>query len=204
MITPDPNPSGSSSPEIELRPHTYDGIQEYDQRLPRWWLLTLYGAIAFAFIYWGYYHTYRVGTTPADSLREEMAANAERAAQKIGLIDDDTLWKMSKDAPAIASGKVTFETTCAACHKPDMTGLIGPNLVDQQWIHGGMPLDAVRTITDGVAAKGMPAWGPMLGKQKTYEVVAYIYSHHQPGEPIVPVAGWTPVMPVAPAPAPAQ
>jgi len=185
--------------EDALRPHSFDGIREYDKRLPRWWLLTLYGAMVFAVIYWAYYHAYGLGTSPALALKIEMAENAARVAQKSGTIDDEILWKMSLDPQVIAAGKVTFETTCAACHKPDMTGLIGPNLVDHEWIHGGKPMDSVKTITDGNLLKGMPAWGPLLGSQKIAEAAAYIFSHHKPGEQIVAVPGWTPPPP-APAP----
>lgn len=195
-----PNPP--TPDENELRPHIYDGIQEYDKRLPRWWLLTLYGAIVFSVFYWAYYHTYQFGASPAEALQVQMEENAALAARNSGTLDDDLVWKLSNDEKAIAAGKVTFETTCAACHKPDMTGLIGPNLVDNQWIHGGKPLEVIKTIDEGVLAKGMPAWGALLGKQKITEVTAYIFSHHQQGEEIVPVAGWTPVVGTAPPPAP--
>ncbi len=185
-----------------LRPHSYDGIQEYDKRLPRWWLLTLYGAIVFAVIYWAYYHTYGIGVSPAVKLEREMAENAERIASKSGVLDDDAIWKMSLNPEAVAAGKTTFDTTCAACHKPDLTGLIGPNLVDHEWIHGGTPMDSIKIINEGVLAKGMPAWGPLLGRQKISEVAAYIFSHHQPGEEVIAVPGWTPPAGVvAPAPA---
>jgi cytochrome c oxidase cbb3-type subunit 3 len=187
----------------DLRPHSFDGIQEYDKRLPRWWLLTLYGAMVFAVIYWAYYHAYGIGISPTQALEKEMADNAAVATQKAGEISDDSLWKMSGDSQMIAAGKVTFDTTCAACHKPDLTGLIGPNLVDHQWIHGGKPMDAFKTINEGVLAKGMPPWGPMLGKRKMSEVVAYIFSHHKLGEDVVIVPGWTPPAGVVPPP-PAQ
>src|SRR5437762_10621900 len=93
-----------------LRPHSFDGIQEYDKRLPRWWLLTLYGAMVFAVIYWAYYHAYGIGTPPALALEKEMTENAVRAAQKSGVIDDDTLWEMSLDPKLLSAGKVTFDT----------------------------------------------------------------------------------------------
>ena len=193
--------------EDRLRPHSYDGIQEYDKRLPRWWLLTLYGAMVYAALYWAYYHAYDLGMSPAHALESEMAEDAARAAHTSGVIDDDALWTMRLDPQVIAAGKVTFDTTCAACHKPDLTGLIGPNLVDHEWIHGGKPMDAIKTITEGNLLKGMPAWGPLLGKQKISELTAYILSHHKPGEEIIAVPGWTPpagvvVPPPAPAPAP--
>jgi cytochrome c oxidase cbb3-type subunit 3 len=203
MTTPESQePSSNPPPDHPLRPHSYDGIQEYDQRLPRWWLLTLYGAMVFAVLYWGYYQAYGWGMSPSEKLTAEMTANAERAERDSGVINDDVLWKMSHELPVLAAGKTTFETTCAACHKPDMTGLIGPNLLDDQWIHGGKPMDLVKTITEGVLAKGMPTWGPLLGKQKITEVVAYIMAHHHPGEEIVIVPGWTPPGAAVPAPAP--
>lgn len=202
-MTEQTDPTPDESYDGTLRPHSYDGIQEYDKRLPRWWLLTLYGAMVFAVVYWGYYHAYSIGTPPDVALEKEMAENAARAAQKSGVIDDDMLYRLSHDSKALASGKTTFDTTCAVCHKPDMTGLIGPNLVDHEWIHGGKPMDAFKTINEGVLVKGMPAWGPMLGRQKISEVVAYIFASHSPGEEVKIVPGWTPPAGVMPAPPPA-
>ena len=59
-------------------------------------------------------------------------------------------------------------------------------------------MDAFKTVNEGVLAKGMPAWGAMLGKQKMSEVVAYIFSFHKQGEEVVIVPGWTPPAIVAP------
>lgn len=194
--------------EDALRPHSYDGIQEYDKRLPNWWLFTLYASIVFAVIYWAFYHAYGTATDDGAALQSAMVENAARAARAaggVGVIDNDALWKLSQDAGKVAAGKVTFETMCASCHKPDMTGLIGPNLVDNQWIHGGLPMDVVKVVTEGVLAKGMVAWGPILGKEKIIDVTAYIMSHHKAGEEIVKVDAWippgaAPVPPPAPAP----
>jgi cytochrome c oxidase cbb3-type subunit 3 len=161
----------------------------------------------FSLLYWAYYHAYGIGLAPDTALEVALIENAARAAQKSGVLDDDALWRMSQDAKKIAAGKVTFDTMCAACHKPDMTGLIGPNLVDNQWIRGGKPMDSMKTITEGNLLKGMPAWGPLLGRDKIAEVCAYIFSYHKPGEEIIAVPGWTPpagvVVPLPP-PAPGQ
>ena len=189
-------------PEDPLRPHSYDGIQEYDKRLPNWWLFTLYGAIVFAVIYWAYNHAYGTATDDGAALKSAMVENsaqAARANRSSGVLTDELIWKLSHDQTVTAAGKATFDTMCVSCHKPDMTGLIGPNLVDNQWIHGGLPTEVVKTVTEGVLAKGMVAWGPILGRQKITEVVAYVMAHHHPGEEIVKVDAWIPPTGVAPA-----
>src|SRR3954466_3770599 len=91
------HPTPETPSEERLRPHIYDGIQEYDKRLPRWWLLTLYGAIVFSALYWAYYETYGIGDSPAKSLQIEMRENTVRTAEKSGVIDDEALWRMSAD-----------------------------------------------------------------------------------------------------------
>ncbi len=88
--------------EDPLRPHTYDGIQEYDKRLPNWWLWTLYGSIVFALLYWAYYHAYSIGTDPADALAVKMAENASRAARASagsGELNDEALGASATTRP---------------------------------------------------------------------------------------------------------
>jgi cytochrome c oxidase cbb3-type subunit III len=179
-------------PEDAFRPHSYDGIREYDKRLPNWWLGTFYGAIVFSIIYWLYYFTTAIGPDDRTVLAREMARIETAKLAAISTLDDATLWKMSRNAGFVAAGQATFATTCATCHNIKLTGGIGPNLLDQNWIHGGRPTEIFHTVTTGVPAKGMPTWGPVLGTKKITEVVAYILSHHTPGEPIVIVPSPTP------------
>jgi cytochrome c oxidase cbb3-type subunit III len=174
-----------------IRPHTYDGIQEYDKRLPNWWLFTLYGSIVFSIAYWAWHQTYEMSPPPGLALEEEMQENARLAAQNSTEVTDRVLWDMSRDAQAVAAGKATYLTTCAACHLPDMSGLVGPNMKDQNWVHGGKPLDLLKVVVDGIPAKGMPTWGPILGQQKIKEALAYILSFHTEGEP-VNIVPWVP------------
>ena len=90
--------------ENQLRPHVYDGIQEYDKRLPNWWLYTLYITIVFWVGYWGYYEWFRVGPTGAQDVSAEMS-RIEAARLSTAQLDDASLWKMSRNAEFVAAGK---------------------------------------------------------------------------------------------------
>ena len=81
-----------------------------------------------------------------------------------------------KEPAALASGKTVFGAYCVACHGPDGGGVIGPNLTDAFWIHGGSPSAIYATVHDGVLAKGMPAWGQSLKPDEVTAVVAYVIS----------------------------
>jgi cytochrome c oxidase cbb3-type subunit III len=180
-----PAPTERPNPQDKLRAHTYDGIQEYDKRLPNWWLMTLYGTMLFGLGYWFWYQ-YPKPSSSGERVKKEMAQVAINAAKSShGPLTDDQIWTMSRDKQVIAAGRNTFESTCASCHKPDLSGNIGPNLKVNIWLHGGLPHEVVNTITNGVPPKGMPTWGPVLGKAKINEVAAYVMSYHQPGEKII-------------------
>jgi cytochrome c oxidase cbb3-type subunit III len=191
-------PTKPTPVEEPLRPHSYDGIQEYDKRLPNWWLFTLYIAIAFSFVYWLYYHLTDVGKDEhAVFAREMEAVQAARLANVVD-VDDATLWEMSRNSQIVAEGKKVFMTNCVSCHLASLRGkdesptAVGPNLTDATWIHGGMPTDLRHTITTGVPDKGMPTWGPVLGDNKIIQVVAFVLSHHDVPPPGSPAAGKKP------------
>jgi cytochrome c oxidase cbb3-type subunit 3 len=158
--------------------HVYDGIVEHDNKLPLWWQLTLYAAVLFAIVYW-FGRRLEAIPSPAQAyatqVATERAAEAEKARAR-GKIDDEMLATIAKDPGTVAQGKDVFVTTCAPCHKPDGGGNIGPNLTDAYWIHGGKPADIYRTVNEGVAAKGMPTWGPVLGEARVEAVVAFVMS----------------------------
>lgn len=172
----------SPGSDDDLRPHVYDGIQEYDKRLPNWWLFTLYGAIVFAVFYWGYYE-WTGHMVPADE--RVAAAMAEMAKRAIGSgveLTNEQLWKMSQDQAVVAEGQKIFTSNCVACHGADLKGGIGANLLDKEWIHGSEPTQILDLVTKGVAEKGMPTWGPVLGSERIAEVVAFILNHHSQNE----------------------
>jgi cytochrome c oxidase cbb3-type subunit 3 len=157
-----------------LRHHSYDGIQEYDKRLPNWWLFTLYGAIVFAAAYWAYYH-WSAHMVPGYVRVERQIEEYQKAALASGSAPtDEQLWKLSTDPAVVASGQKIYTANCVACHGATLEGGIGQSLVDATWIHGSTPTAIYATIQKGVLDKGMPVWGPVLGGGRIADVVAFV------------------------------
>jgi cytochrome c oxidase cbb3-type subunit 3 len=161
-----------------LTGHNYDGIEEADNPLPNWWLMTLYLSIAFAI---GYYAYYEIGEGP--SLREELHQDlaqleARKSSGPVAKFPDEKLLAAAgKDKSRVVAGSEVFKARCISCHGDKGQGLIGPNLTDDYWLHGDGKLKAIAmTIHDGVAEKGMPPWGPILSEKEIYEVAAYVRS----------------------------
>lgn len=170
-------PKQPEPPEQNKIIHEYDGILEYDNRLPNWWLYTLFGSIVFAALYFAYYHQLGIGKTPLGEYTAEVAAQKEREAAKsaeMQPVSQELLLELSRDNAVVETGKQTFGQMCAACHGPTGGGVIGPNLTDEYWIHGSAPEKIYGVVRDGVLAKGMPAWGASLGEEKVRATVAYI------------------------------
>ena len=170
-----PKPEPGEDP---IRHHVFDGIAEYDRRLPNWWLMTLYAGIIFAILYWMVTQHFARSNDETRLAAEMQRIEAEKIASSATALDDATLWKMSRNPVFVDAGRATFQSTCASCHNTALTGGIGPSLVDEVWIHGGAATDVLKSVNDGVAAKGMPTWGPVLGGKKVSEVVAFILSKH--------------------------
>lgn len=158
--------------------HDYDGIEEYDNPLPGWWTWIFVATIVFSVGYWGYYQI-GPGPTIIAQYEDEMRAAAERqaAATPAPAAGDETeLRALMKDRAAMAAAKETFATRCAACHGPEGQGIIGPNLTDDYWLHGGTLADIRRTITEGVPDKGMVPWKDALKPDELNRVAAYVAS----------------------------
>lgn len=93
------DPDATPEPPLDvddLRPHSFDGIQEYDKRLPNWWLFTLYGSIVFAFGYWSLVHHWNVTKEPGQAVTDQIQQNALIAAKSSGAITDEQMWALSK------------------------------------------------------------------------------------------------------------
>ena len=146
-----------------------DGIEEYDNPMPNWWVGMFYLTIFWAAAYVAYYHF-----IAKKSYVKALAAQVAEAEARWP--KSSQLATVEETPAAIEAGEDVYKANCVACHGAELQGGIGPNLVDSTWIHGGKPDEIVATITNGVAAKGMPTWGPILGNEKIGEVAAYIIS----------------------------
>lgn len=150
--------------------HVYDGIEEADNELPTWWLLTFYGAIAFAVVYWFAYHELEAVPLPAQEYALALAAQAGDE------VSEDLLVALADDPDAVAAGQELFGTHCEVCHEARGEGNIGPNLTDPNWLHGGSPVDIHTSISEGWLQSGMPAWGATLGAQPVQQLTAFVLS----------------------------
>lgn len=159
-----------------LMDHSYDGIQEYDNPLPRWWVITFWATIIFSVLY--VVNVPLVGRGQGRIADYEADMAAWRAAHPAPVTESsgEELAALTKDAGALTLGKAVFTANCASCHRPDAGGLIGPNLTDDFWIHGGSLPEIHKTVSEGVLAKGMPPWGKFLKPDQIDVVVAYVAS----------------------------
>lgn len=160
-----------------LLDHEADGIRELDNNLPRWWVWLFYITIIFSAMYLCYYHVFAMGKSSAAEYEAESAAG-EKLKNAAMAKFEATIGNLepSKDQAVINAGHQTFDILCAPCHRKDAGGLVGPNLCDDYWIHGSNFTDNVKTIWNGVPAKGMITWKTMLNPQQIYEVGSYIYT----------------------------
>jgi len=172
---------------VVLRDHTYDGIEEFDQKLPNWWLFTLYIAIVVFVVYWVAYYQLPLGMkSDTEKIEEKMSAiDTKREAllaEVLSSITNESLFEVSKDNDSVASGEAIFRERCVSCHGAELDALSGGqklpgvNLVDAEWLYGGRPLDVMKTVTEGSpdVTKGMIAWKTVLSAPEIAKVVAYI------------------------------
>lgn len=160
-----------------LLDHSYDGIQELDNNLPRWWVWLFYITIAFSAVYLIYYHVAHAGPLQEGEYDNEMKAGAEVKAAAMGRFEASIpALTPSTNAVVLDGGRQTYAKLCAPCHRADGGGLVGPNLTDDYWIHGSSFSDNVKVIWDGVPAKGMITWKTTLKPDQVYAVASYIYT----------------------------
>ncbi len=208
MSTESSEPSQHSPPKDPhtpiLRAHVYDGIQEFDQKLPNWWLFTLWTACIFFLFYWMAYYQFGFAKSDEQRLDPVIAELREkRTAQVLAMLDDpNKLWEMSRDPAFVSEGEQIYNNACVVCHGPNLGGTteaaqyIGRSLVDSEWTYGGESTEIYQMIYNGTpnpadamktGAMIMPPQGTLLGAEKTAKVTAFVLSKHsRPEDSAIP------------------
>jgi cytochrome c oxidase cbb3-type subunit 3 len=159
--------------------HTFDGIAELDNPTPGWFMWLFYSTIAFAICYMAYFHVFHFGKMQEEEYAIEMkTAAAEKEAYLAKSADkvDENSVKQTSDNAVLNSGKAIFQSNCVACHGDHAQGVVGPNLTDEFWLHGGKINNLFKTIKYGVPEKGMISWEKTLSPKQISDVANYILS----------------------------
>ncbi|NCN26532.1 c-type cytochrome [bacterium] len=162
--------------ELELD-HEYDGIKELDNPLPRWWLISFYGAIIFGICYFFYYVVGGAPTLRDEYNKEQEVHHAVRAEYlaKLGAFDVEHFEKIYTNESVIQYGESLYVANCMSCHADGGKGDIGPNLTDRFWLFSfGNPETVYPFILSGNPNGGMPSWSDKIEKEDIYAILAYV------------------------------
>ncbi|WP_291730695.1 cytochrome-c oxidase, cbb3-type subunit III [Leisingera sp. F5] len=186
----DPNTTG----------HEWDGIEEFDNPMPRWWLWTFYATIIWGVLYTVAYPAWPLingatagvlGWSTRADIAVEIAAVEEANAPVNAKLEATELTAIAADPElnsyAVSAGSAVFKTWCAQCHGSGAAGAKGyPNLLDDDWLWGGSVEDIHATVAHGIRNEDsddaryseMPAFGrdELLEKEEISQVVNYVMS----------------------------
>ncbi len=178
--------------------HEWDGIEELDTPMPRWWLLILYATIVFAIICVVLYPAIPLATSATPGVlgwsshgqfRQEMAAEQARMRPLLARIESTPIEQIPADLDLLRAaevgGRAAFKVNCVQCHGSGAAGSKGyPNLNDDDWLWGGDLAALQQTLTHGIRHPGddatrmsqMPAFGRdgILTTAQIQSVVSYV------------------------------
>ncbi|MCQ4319066.1 cytochrome-c oxidase, cbb3-type subunit III [Stutzerimonas stutzeri] len=166
--------------------HSYDGIEEYDNPLPRWWFMLFVGTVIFALGYlvlypglgnWkGMLPGYEGGWTQVKEWQREMDKADEQYGPLYAKFAAMPVEEAAQDPQALKMGGRLFASNCSVCHGSDAKGAYGfPNLTDNDWLWGGAP-ETIKTTIMGGRQAAMPAWRDVIGEDGIRNVAGYVRS----------------------------
>ena len=191
---------GEGAVDRVIQGHTYDGIREYDNPMPGWWVGLFWACVLFSPVYLLGVHVFGF----IDDYGDDFAEAGERLAEVRAVYaatgpafktDEGALREYATDAAMAEAGAATFAAVCAACHGQNGEGVIGPNLTDEHWLYGSAPPEVWSSIAEGFPQQGMPPMEDQLGPEERAQVMAYVYSLQgsDPPNPKAPQGERTPV-----------
>ena len=190
MSDQDPRNNAPDADDQIISGHMYDGIEEYDNPMPPWWVWIFVLSIIWTPFYilgvhqFDWINSYEEDLAAKQAEIQDLRAAAQ-AANPVQDIDDAYLASFFGNAEAEAAGAASFGAYCAACHGSAGEGLIGPNLTDDYWIHGDSPTAMFTIITNGVLEKGMTPWESVLTVEERAHRVAYVETLRGTNQPNV-------------------
>jgi cytochrome c oxidase cbb3-type subunit III len=164
--------------KVETTGHVYDGLEEFNNPMPRWWMWLFYITIVFAIIYLALYPGFgsfagKLGWRSAGQYQEEVKLAEAEVGPMFEKYKATDLKALAADSKANAMGERLFLTYCAQCHGSDARGNKGfPNLADRDWLYGGEPETIKLSILNGRHGQ-MPPMGAAVGSEKDIESVAH-------------------------------
>ncbi len=190
--------------EGETCGHEFDGIEEINNPLPKWWTYMFFATFIWAVYYlaaypglgnWEGLAKWTSSNQGVKSLAEskkateDAVANGEmvqldneirKADEKFGPLFESfakrDILELASDEQALEIGQRLFSQNCAQCHGSDARGGQGfPNLTDNDWLYGGTPDKIKETILHGRKA-AMPNWGEALGEEGVKQMTAFVLS----------------------------
>ncbi|MBP7581582.1 MAG: cytochrome-c oxidase, cbb3-type subunit III [Vogesella sp.] len=168
--------------EVQITGHIWDDdLAEYNNPLPRWWMLMFYLTLIFAAVYLVLYPglgTWKGirGWTSVGQYKEEKAVAEAKYQPLYDKYLKQDIKAVAADPEAQAMGKRLFQTYCVQCHGSDARGAKGfPNLTDNDWLYGGDDKTIHTTIAAGRMGQ-MPAFGAAFGEDKVKDVANYAMS----------------------------
>lgn len=173
----------------ETTGHEYDGIEELDNPLPRWWVIMFWGSIVFAIAYLGVYGLgnmkglltvevdgEQVTWSSTNQWKAEVQAFGKEIAPLYAQYSATPVEELVNNEDALKSGQRLFKSNCSVCHGSDAKGAMGfPNLTDNDWLYGGSPEEIKQTITNGRQGM-MVAWQAVLGDEGIKNMTEYVRS----------------------------
>lgn len=180
--------------------HSWDGIEEYDNPMPRWWLWTFYATIVWGIGYTIFYPAWPMvqgategltGWSSRGQLVEEMQAAQDANAEINARLASADLASIPADAElsqyAANKGAAVYRTFCSQCHGSGAAGVMSegyPNLLDDAWLWGGTMEEIHQTIAHGIRNEDdpdarysqMPAYGDIFSEEEIHQVVSYAYT----------------------------
>jgi cytochrome c oxidase cbb3-type subunit III len=176
----------NNEPKLDIKPdeehllldHNYDGIQELNHPLPKWWNVIFYVSCFFSIIYFAYYHMMS-GPSLRDEFKKSHAQIIATQAEfkRLNSAFNEEMYNSIIADDGVKKGEIVYETNCLACHNEKGKGDIGPNLTDKYWlVANGQPDTIYNVVFNGSEENGMPAWAELIPKEEIYQAVAYVMS----------------------------